>query len=287
MSLSRLVSGVFALSVCLVSSYTLAAPIHIVAAENFYADVAKQVGGDNVEVSSILSNPDDNPHLFEVSPKVARSISNAKIAIYSGIGYDDWMPKLLDGHDNLVKIDVASMTGHEDGDNPHIWYDPHTMLLLSLAIKQELSQLDPAHKAAYQHNWQAFVKSMHPILTRIDTLRQKYAGSEVTATEPVFGYMFAELGFKVRNLGFQMAVMNDTDPSASQIKALHNDLAERKVAFLLYNNQVTDPMTDQLKALAEKHKVAIVGATETMPKGTHYQNWINQELTEVQNVFEK
>ncbi|MEI8632699.1 zinc ABC transporter substrate-binding protein [Vibrio sp. PP-XX7] len=252
-----------------------------------YADIAKQVGGEHVDVSSILANPDDNPHLFEASPKVARSIAESKIAIYSGIGYDDWMPKLLSGHSHIATINVSSLIGRQDGDNPHIWYDPHTMLTLALAVKQELSQIDPAHKDSYQHNWQQFVKSMHPILTQIDTLRQHYAGTEVTATEPVFGYMFNELGFKVRDLEFQMAVMNDTEPSVSQVKGLHNDLIEGKVAFLLYNNQVTEPMTEQLKSLAEKHQVAIVGATETMPKGMHYQDWITQELNAVQNALEK
>ncbi|MFM2485543.1 metal ABC transporter solute-binding protein, Zn/Mn family [Celerinatantimonas yamalensis] len=287
MSLRRLLLVAIALTFSFLSSFVLATPLHIIAAENFYADVAKQVGGEYVSVSSILSNPDDNPHLFEASPTIAKSIAQAKIAIYSGIGYDSWMSKLLAGHSHLTIIDVASLIGRQDGDNPHIWYDPHTMLTFALAIKQQLIRLDPAHQASYQHNWQQFVASMHPILTDIDSLRQRYAGTEVTATEPVFGYMFAELGFKVRNLGFQMAVMNDTEPSISQMKGLHNDLIEHKVAFLLYNLQVSDPMTEQLKTLAQTHKVAIVGATETMPKGIHYQQWLKQELDAVQKVLKK
>lgn len=285
MLLRRLFTMIALISSSLVSAYTIAKPIHIVTAENFYADIAKQIGGQHVQVESILSNPDENPHLFEASPRVAKALSHAQIAIYSGAGYDDWMPKLLAEKTNLKPIDVANLVAREPGDNPHIWYDLHTMLTLALDLKYQLSQQDPAHHSTYQHNWQAFVKSIHPLLTRIDKIRHKYAGTPVTATEPVFGYMFAALGFKVRNLPFQMAVMNDTDPSISQVKHLEDDLIHQRVKFLLYNNQVSDPSTERLKNIALKHHVPIVGATETMPKGITYQQWITEELNAVQKVL--
>jgi zinc/manganese transport system substrate-binding protein len=276
------------ISSMLISTHAaVAASIHIVAAENFYADIARQIGGDRVTVTSILSNPDDNPHLFEASPKVAKAISQAQIIIYSGAGYDDWMSKLLTRKTSLKPINVADLIAREPGDNPHIWYDPHTMLTLSLALKQSLIEQDPTHQSTYSQNWKKLVHSFHPLLARIDHLEQIYSGTPVTATEPVFGYMFAALGMKVRNLPFQMAVMNDTEPSVSQVKHFEDDLIHRRVKFLLYNNQVSDPSTERLKQLANKHQVPIVGATETMPKGLHYQEWISQELDAVQQALGK
>ncbi|MFM2481001.1 metal ABC transporter solute-binding protein, Zn/Mn family [Celerinatantimonas sp. YJH-8] len=269
----------------LFSPWSVAKTIHIVAAENFYADIAEQIGGQQVDVSSILSNPEQNPHLFEVSPKVAKSLAQADLAIYSGIGYDDWMPKLLSNYTQLKTIQVAALAARQNGDNPHIWYNPYTMLTLGYALKEQLSQLAPKHQQEFEHNWQQFSQSMHTLFTQIDTIRAQYAGTPVTATEPVFGYMFNLLGFKDLNQAFQTAVMNDTDPSISQQKQFENSLSDHKVAFLLYNNQVSEPATEQLKKLAQTHHVAIVGATETMPENIHYQHWIHNELNAIAKVL--
>jgi zinc/manganese transport system substrate-binding protein len=107
-----------------------AAPIEIVAAENFYGDVAEQIGGADVRVTSILSDPAVDPHLFEASPSVARVISGARVVVYNGIDYDPWMATLLAASPviNRRTIVVASLAARKIGDNPHIWYDTQIML---------------------------------------------------------------------------------------------------------------------------------------------------------------
>ncbi len=179
-------------------------PVNVVAAENFYGDIAQQIGGSDVKVTSILSNPDQDPHLFETSPSVARSISGAHIVIYSGIDYDTWMEKLLaasHGADRKVIV-VADLIGKHSGDNPHIWYDPATMLALAKELASDFGAADPAHQADYQKRLAAFQDSMQPVLGKIATLRQRLAGTPVTATEPVFGYLFSALGMVYRNQRF-------------------------------------------------------------------------------------
>jgi zinc/manganese transport system substrate-binding protein len=173
-----------------------AQPVSIVAAENFYGDIAKQIGGPDVKVTSILSNPDQDPHLFEVSPSVGRDVSAARIVIYNGIDYDPWMEKLLGSARSTKRetIVVADLVGKKTGDNPHIWYDPATMVALAKTLSEALTADDPGHKAGYEHRLARFEDSVKPIQAKAAELRQRLAGMPVTATEPVFGYMFDALG---------------------------------------------------------------------------------------------
>jgi zinc/manganese transport system substrate-binding protein len=258
-------------------------PIDIVAAENFYGDVAKQIGGQDVHVTSILSNPDQDPHLFEASPSVARALSAARIVIANGIDYDPWMTKLLGAARSAERqtIVVADLIGRKTGDNPHIWYDPTTMLAGARALAAALAIADPAHKAGYDQRLARFEASITPVQARIATLRARLAGTPVTATEPVFGYMFAALGMQVRNLPFQMAVMNGTEPSASDVAAFETDLRSHRVALLIYNAQASDPIADRMQRLAKASHVPVVGAAETEPPGMTYQAWMLAELDAV------
>ena len=264
-----------------------AQPIAIVAAENFYGDVASQIGGPDASVTSILNNPDQDPHLFEASPSVGRDVSAARIVIYNGIDYDPWMEKLLRAARSADRqtIVVADLVGGKPGDNPHIWYDPATMLALAKALSAELTADDPGHAAGYRQRLQRFEASMQPIQAKIAALRQRLAGTPATATEPVFGYMFAALGMTVRNMAFQMAVMNDTEPSASDVAAFENDLKTHKVKLLVYNSQASDPIATRMEKLARASHVPVVGATETEPPGMTYQAWMLSELDAVDQAL--
>ena len=266
-----------------------AEPIHVVAAENFYGDIAKQIGGPTVKVTSILSNPDTDPHLFEASPSVARSLSGAQIVIYNGIDYDPWMADLLSASKapDRKSIVVADLIGKKSGDNPHIWYDPATMVALAQTMKDALVAADPANKAEYEKRLTAFEGSLKPIQDTIGELKKRSAGVSATATEPVFGYMFEALGMDVRNEPFQLAVMNDTEPSPSQIAAFEDDLKTGKVKLLVYNSQASDPLADRMLKLAKASNIPVVGATETEPPGSTYQKWMMGELVAVDKALPK
>ena len=116
--------------------------ITIVAAENFYGDVAQQIGGDQVSVASILSNPDQDPHLFETAPSVVREIAAAQLVIYNGADYDPWMERLLKvtPKPGRVVIVAADLMHKKAGDNPHLWYDPATMPALPRRWPQRLAR---------------------------------------------------------------------------------------------------------------------------------------------------
>jgi zinc/manganese transport system substrate-binding protein len=255
----------------------------IVAAENFYGDVAQQLAGAGVTVNSILSNPDQDPHLFEASPSVARLLAGAAIVICNGADYDPWMTKLLSASrlpDRKVII-VADLVHRKPGDNPHLWYDPPTMPAYARALAAELSERDPVHKTDYDQRLRVFLASMQPLEVKIAELRRKYGGIDVTATEPVFGYMSAALGFRMRNERFQLAVMNGAEPRASDVAAFETDLRNHAVRLLFYNSQATGAAAQRLVRIARQSKIPVVGVTETEPSGNNYQDWIMSELDAV------
>jgi zinc/manganese transport system substrate-binding protein len=264
-----------------------AAPVGIVAAENFYGDVAGQVGGPAVKVTSILTNPDQDPHLFEASASTARELSAARIVIYNGADYDPWMVKLLLAAraEGRVAIEVAKLLGKKPGDNPHLWYDPPTMPAVAKALAAELAKLDPEHRADYGSRRDAFIASLKPIEDKIAALRQKYAEIAITATEPVAGYMADAINLKMRNQRFQLAIMNNTEPGASEIANFQKDLKTRAVKLLLYNSQTSEELTDKMRAIARQSGVPVAGVTETEPDGKTYQDWMLSELDALEKAL--
>ncbi len=257
-----------------------AAPIQIVAAENFYGDVARQVGGDAVAVTSILTNPDQDPHEFEANAATARAMAGAAIVVYNGADYDPWVVKLLSASPSPSRevIQVADLVGKKPGDNPHLWYDAATMPAFAEALAAALRGVDPAHASDYAQRLAQFRVSLQPLDARIAALRRRCAGTPVTATEPVFGYMADALDLVMRNYRFQLAVMNDTEPSAAAVAGFERDLTSRAVKVLFYNSQTTEALTARMRQIGEKAGIPVVGVTETEPPGKNYQEWMLSQL---------
>jgi len=259
----------------------------VIAAENFYGDIAHQIGGDRVKVTSIMNNPDQDPHLFETSPSVARQLTEAQIVIYNGADYDPWMEKLLSSapRPNRAVIVVADLTGRKAGDNPHLWYDPNTAPKLAKALSDAFSKADAAHTADFAGRLSTFVASLEPLNDKITAIRSKYAGTAVTASEPVFGYMVDALKLKMRNERFQLSIMNDTEPSARDVAAFERDLKEHKVRVMFYNKQASNKAVQHLVDLARDSKIPVVGVTETAPPDVSYQRWMLDQLTDTEKAL--
>jgi zinc/manganese transport system substrate-binding protein len=268
------------IAICALSAPALADPVKVVAAENFYGDMASQIGGANVTVTSILSNPDDDPHLFEASPGTAKALSDAKVVIVNGVDYDPWMEKLISAHKapGRKEIVVAALVGRKAGDNPHLWYDPATMKAAAKALVADLAAVDPAHKADYEQGEVKFLDSLKPLDDKIATMHKSYAGQPVTASEPVFGYQAKLIGLNVRNEKYALAIMNNAEPSPSQVAAFENDLKGKKVRAMLYNAQASEPAVGKLVQMAKDTGIPIVGVSETEPPNSTYQDWMMGQL---------
>ena len=254
--------------------------IAVVAAENFYGDIARQIGGDRVAVVSIMNNPDQDPHLFETTPAIVRQLVGAQSVVLNGANYDPWMDKLLAAvpRTGRTVISAAQLTGRNPGDNPHLWYDPVTMPRVATALAEALAKVDSAHASDYAARLKATLAALERITERVTQIKAKHAGTAVTATEPVFGPMTEALGLTMRNQRFQLAMMNDTEPSARDVASFEKDLRERKVKVLVYNSQVSEKLTERLRDIANKAKVPVVGVTETMPPNVSFQDWVLGEL---------
>jgi zinc/manganese transport system substrate-binding protein len=258
----------------------LADPVKVIAAENFYGDVAAQIGGANVAVTSILTNPDQDPHLFEASTATARALADAKVVISNGADYDPWMEKLLrankaPGRREMV---VAQLVGRHAGDNPHLWYEPAYVKAAAKALAAALAAVDPAHKADYEKGDVAFLESLKPLDAKIADLKRRFAGQPVTASEPVFGYQAGLIGLKVHNEKFALAIMNNAEPTASEVAAFENDLKGHLVKAMLYNAQASEPAVQRLVDLAKGNSIPVVGVSETEPTGATYQTWMLTQL---------
>ncbi len=255
----------------------------IVAAENFYGDVARQLAGERAEVTSILANPDQDPHLFEASPSVARDLAAADIVVANGVGYDPWIATLLAASPSPTRqtIVVAGLVGRHDGDNPHVWYDPATMPAYARALARALLRADPAHAADTGAALARVLDSLAAVQARVTRLRAQFGGATIGATEPVFGDMAAALGLHMRNERFQLAVMNGTEPAASDVARFEEDLRRHRIALLVTNSQATDTAAARLEAVARQSGVPVVGVSETEPAGATYQAWMLAELDAV------
>jgi len=265
------------------------AALTIVAAENFYGDLARQIAGPHAAVTSILSNPDQDPHLFEADAATAKALTSARVVIANGADYDPWMEKLLNASkaENRTEIVVADLVGKKSGDNPHLWYDPANMEATAEKLAEELSKADPAHKADYDKNAKAFVASLKPLEAKMADIKSHYAGQPVTASEPVFRYMAQALGLDMRNEQFQTAVMNSTEPSPADVAAFEDDLKGHKVRVMLYNSQADDAAVKRLVGIAQASHVPVVGVSETEPAGKTYEVWMLDQLTALNQALAK
>ncbi len=277
--LSKL-SLIAAVAIGAFSAPALADPVKVVAAENFYGDMARQIGGDDIAVTSVLSNPDDDPHLFEASPETAKALADAKVVIVNGVDYDPWMEKLLLAHPspNRKEIVVGALTGHKAGDNPHLWYDPDYVRAAAKALTVALVAVDPAHAADYQQGLAKFEISLKPLDEKIAAMRKSFAGQPVTASEPVFGYQAGLIGLKVHNEKFALAVMNNAEPTPSEVAAFENDLKGRKVKAMLFNAQASEPSVQRLVQMAKDNGIPVIGVSETEPPNATYQTWMLGQL---------
>ncbi len=257
-----------------------------VGAENQYANVIQQIGGKYVRTSAMMSNPNTDPHTFEAAASVAQRLGAAQLVVQNGLGYDTFMNTIENAASSSSRkvIDVQKLLGLPDGTpNPHLWYKPDTMPIVADAVASDLAKIDPSHASYFRANVRSFVGSLQSWNTALAAFKSAHPGVPVATTEPVADDMLQAAG--ARNLtpwAFQADIMNGSDPSPQDVATEKRLLTQRKVKVLLYNQQVTDSLTQSFIGLAKAHGIPVVGVYETMPTpGYDYQSWM---LTEVRNL---
>ena len=260
--------------------------IQVVASLDFYGEVAKAVGGNKVSVQSIINNPAVDPHDYEPTTKVGKSVASADLVVASGIGYDGWMDKVVKSADkskNYLRV-ADDLMNKKEGDNEHIWYDPRTMPKLANTLADKFAKKDPADKATFKANAKKYIASLDDLNTLINKLKSKVNGQLVDVSEPVFGYALDYLGYKVNDDHFSKSTEDGTDYSAKDIHGIETDIKEKKIAFFVNNIKASSKTVNQLVKLAEQNNVPVLKVTETLPKGKNYRTWMTSQYQQLEKI---
>ena len=257
--------------------------VKIVAAENFWGDIAGQIGGSHVAVTSIVTDPTADPHQYESDARDAAAISEARVVIVNGAGYDDFVTKLLSATSNrgrvvLTVAEVLHATGTDV--NPHLWYDLPRVPDVARAIESELASADPSDQASFVANLKTFVDSLAPLERIVTEIKNKYPHAPVAYTERVPGYLLDAAGLTIASPpGFAQAIEDGNEPSAGDTKAMDDLVSGRRIRVLLYNAQATSPVTQHVRDLARQAGIPVVAVTETQPRNEpSYQAWQQHQL---------
>ena len=259
--------------------------INVVAAENFYGDIVKQLGGSHVSVTSILSDPNVDPHEYESNVQDAKAISTAQLVIENSGGYDDWMDRLLSASpsSSRVLLKVFDIAQIKLPANEHVWYSVDNVQAIAQAIAGDLKRLDPPGTATFDSNLQAFYQSLQPLQQKINDIKAKHAGTPVGLTETIYLYQAIPEGLNVLTpFAFEKAIAEGNDPPADTVATANNQINNRLIKVLIYNEQTITPLTTNLQNAARAKHIPIVPVTETMPPGKTYQTWMLDQLDALQ-----
>ena len=262
--------------------------VNVVAAENFYGNIVSQIGGDAVNVTSVMSDPNVDPHEYESNVEDAKAIADAELVVENGGGYDDWMDKLLSASPDASRVVLKGfdLAVKKLPDNEHVWYNVDNVQAMASAISRSLQKLVPQSAALFARNDRAFQESLAPIRQKMAQIAGKYSGTPVGLTETIFLYQAVPLGLKVLTpFEFQKAIAEGNDPPADTVVETENQIKERNVKILIYNEQTISPITTKAQADAKAANVPIVGVTETMPPGETYQTWMLRQLDELRSAL--
>ena len=260
-----------------------AGQIHVVAAENFWGSIAAQVGGNRVQVTSIITNPATDPHDYEPNAQDARTIAGAQMVIVNGVGYDPWAPKLVAGNPvgGRVVLTVGNLVGVKPGGNPHRWYSPANVRQVANAIVADYTKLDPKDAAYFRAQRTTFeTKGLAEYNTLIATIRRKYHGVAVGASESIFAPLAQALGLRlITPYAFLKAISEGTDPTAADKTTIDRQIAKKEIKVWVFNSQNSTPDVARLTEAARKRRIPVATITETMtPPTASFEQWQVRQL---------
>ncbi len=265
-------------------------PVQVVAAENFWGSIAAQVGGSHVHVTSIIVDPNADPHSYEPTAADARTVVDAQYVIVNGAGYDPWADKLLQANpaSGRKELNVATFNGKHEGDNPHMWYNPDYVTAVANKIRDDLKAIDPADAAAFDQSAHTFLttglKRYHDLIAAI---KAKYSGTPVGATESIFSYLAPALGLNlITPYSYLKAVSEGQDISAADEATVEQQINQKQIKVLIYNSQNTPNNIQALINRARANHIPVATITETLtPANASFQDWQSAQLQGIQTAL--
>ncbi|MFF5650709.1 metal ABC transporter solute-binding protein, Zn/Mn family [Streptomyces collinus] len=270
------------------------ARVAVVASTNVWGDIARRIGGDRVDVTSVISDPDQDPHSYEADPQNQLALSKAKVVVENGGGYDDFVDRMLkSGHNDSAEVinavEVSGKTAPEGGElNEHVWYDFPTVAEVAGRISAALAKADPGDAGAFARNAAAFKAKLAPLEAQEARIKKAHGGEGAAITEPVPLYMTEASGLVNRTPAqFSEAIEEGDDVSPRVLQESLALFSGKKVKVLVYNEQTSGPQTEKAEAAAKAAGIPVVPVTETLPKGKDYLGWMTDNVDALASALSK
>ena len=262
--------------------------IHVIAVENQYGSLVSRLGGQGVRYKSILTNPNADPHEFQTNFQVVHDYQTAQLVVENGLGYDDWSDKILDTVSRKPKVvNAGDVLGLKTGDNPHVWYSPDAVDRICQAITAALKELNPAGSKYFDARAEDVVAGLRPYHEAVARIGTRFAGVPVGATESIFVPMARATGLDLISPPRLMsAVAEDAEPSAEDKALFLQQIREKRIKVLVFNNQTNSELTSQLRDAAKEAGIPVVGVSETMsPVDTTFEDWQISQLKALEDAL--
>jgi len=261
----------------------------VVAVQNFWGSIAAQLGGSHVDVTSIVTDPNADPHEYESSAADARLFARAEYVIVNGAGYDTWADQLLSAQPASGRkvFTVAAFLHKKEGDNPHFWYDPSAVFRVVDQITADYTSLQPGAAAYFASQAHAFEQKLAPYRQRLAYIQQHFGDTPVASTESIFQYMARYLHLNlVTPYEFMQAVAEGNDPPASSEVTFTQQIHAKAFKVLVYNVQTVTPLTTSIKESAAAQDIPLVAVSETVqPPIATFEEWMDAELDALTNAL--
>ena len=265
--------------------------LQVIAGENFWGSIAAQLGGVHVSVTSIVSNPATDPHEYESSAVDARAFATADYVILNGAGYDDWGQRLLSANPSQSRkvFTVAALLNKKAGDNPHFWYNPDWVEQVADRITADYQALDAADAGYFSQRREALRAALKPYQDAVAHIRSSFNGVPVGSTESILVYMAQALGVNlISPPEFMEAISEGNDPPAQTVAEFQDQISNHRIKLLVYNTQTSTPITENLKQLASRNGIPVVGISETVePPTASFQDWQTRQLNSLQAALSR
>ncbi|MFE9132488.1 metal ABC transporter solute-binding protein, Zn/Mn family [Streptomyces sp. NPDC007148] len=268
--------------------------VPVVASTNVYGDIVKRIGGDHVEVTSIISDPSQDPHSYEANTQNQLTLSKAKVVIENGGGYDDFVDKMLKSGGNtsaevINAVEVSGKTAPKGGElNEHVWYDFPTVARIADRIAAALSKADPADAASFTQNAETFKTGLQSLEAKEAQIKKEHSGESVAITEPVPLYVIEASGLVNKTPEeFSEAIEEGDDVSPKVLQETLGLFSGKEVQALVYNEQTSGPQTERTESAARSAGVPVVPVTETLPQGKDYLGWMTANVDALASALDK
>lgn len=240
--------------------------IEVVASVNQWGTVAKALGGDNVNVTSIINSTNVDAHDYEPTTSDIAKLQKAQVIIVNGAGYDAWAVKAAQTA-NATIVNAAEVGGVNDGENPHVWFSADVRKAVAQAITEAYEQADAAKKNDFDKMNDQWTAEENNVESKIAEVKQKTDGLAYAATESVASYLAEDMGLAdATPSGYARATANESEPTPTDIKQFTDALKAGEIKLLVVNTQEESELTGKITDAAKSVEVPMVELTEQMPE---------------------